>query len=87
MTLENGSGTDLKRQGKRHHRLALVMLPLPLPLPLPLHAAAAARSVHTLRAHSDCLAFMLAVSLRIHMDRQTHILLFLENNDKGYISS
>ena len=50
MTLKNGSGTDLKRQGKRHHRLALVTLPLPLPLPLPLDAAAAAdvRSVHTL---------------------------------------
>ena len=46
MTLENGSGTNLKHQGKRHHRLALVLLPLPLPLPL--DAAADARSVHTL---------------------------------------
>ena len=41
MTLENGSGTDLKRQGKHHHRLALVTLPLPL------DAAADALSVHT----------------------------------------
>ena len=48
--LENGSGTDLKRQGKHHHRLALVMLPLPLPLDV--DDAAEARSVHTLKAHS-----------------------------------
>ena len=46
--LENGSGTDLKRQGRRHNGLALVTLPLPLPLPLDAAAAADARSVHTL---------------------------------------
>ena len=34
LTLGNGSGVDLERQVKRHHRLALVTLPLPLTLTL-----------------------------------------------------
>ena len=38
VTLGNGSGVDLERQVKRHHKLALVTLPLPLPLDAPLDA-------------------------------------------------
>ena len=80
----NGSGTHLEHQGKRHHRLALVLLLLPLDAPLDARCGYAFRCGESALYDSDTLGHFGCV---LHLKKYFNISWFqiISNVDKEHI--